>query len=103
MAEPKRSRDVRTTVAELLGTLRDARTAVDYERTAVLGASSLEGDRLRHLHQSLSSFGSFADRLLVVMIDRGLDGPLMEEAEQLYDYFRGMEAEVRDWLPPRGA
>jgi hypothetical protein len=102
-AEPRHRPDVRTIVADLLETLRDARSAVDRERDMVLAASSMKGDQLRRLHQSLRSFGAFADRLLVVMCDRGLDGPLMEEAEQLYDFFRDMEAEIGDWLPLREA
>ena len=97
--EPRRRPELRTTIVELLETLRDARAAVDREREVVL-VTSAESERFRRLHQSLRSFSSFADRLLVLMSDRGLDGPLMDEAEQLYDFFCCMEAEIGDWLPP---
>ena len=97
-ANPKPRADL-TTVAELLETLRHARAAVGHELEAALEASTRKGEQLRRLQQSLRSFGSFADRLLVLMCDRGLDGPLMEEAEQLYDFFHGLEAEVVDRLP----
>lgn len=80
--------------AEMLATLEASRRAVEDELQAVAKARFLDRDRLVRVEESARAFEEQADALAKMMVSRDAPQPSVEEAEDLFDYFRQIEERV---------
>ena len=83
---------------ELLQILQEARTAVDIELGQLTGADTLDGDGLKQLQTSVAEFAGQAVSLAALMFHRKMNPSLIEEAEELFAFFRVVEHQIASLL-----
>jgi hypothetical protein len=76
---------------EMIVTLREARQALDSELEALKGAKFLDRDSLARVEEAELSLEEQADSLAMMTSDRDAPQALVEEAEDLFDFFRQVE------------
>ena len=76
---------------EMVATLRQARHALDSELEALRGARFLDRDSLARIEEAARGFEAQANSLAMMMSERAAPLPLIEEAEELFDFFRQVE------------
>jgi Asp-tRNA(Asn)/Glu-tRNA(Gln) amidotransferase C subunit len=77
--------------AEMLATLQEARRVVEDELQTLAQARFLDRDRLARVEVSAREYEEQADALAKMMSSRDAPEPLVDEAEDLFDYFRQIE------------
>ena len=77
--------------AEMIATLREARQAVEEELRALEGAKFLDRDSLARVEESARSFEEQVDSLAEMMTSQGAPEDLLNEVEDLFDFFRQVE------------
>ena len=80
--------------AESLATLRDARRVIQGELQAIAEARFLDRDRLALVEESARSFEEQADALARMTVGQDAPEALVDEAEDLFDYFRQIEERI---------
>lgn len=76
---------------EMIATLREARRSLDSELEALQGARFLDRDSLARVEEAARSFEEQADSLAMMMSDRDAPQVLIDEAEELFGFFRQVE------------
>ena len=77
--------------AEMIETLREAKQAVDSELREIEGARFLDRDRLARVEESARGFEEQVNSLAEMMTNQGATQELLEEVEDLFDFFRQIE------------
>jgi hypothetical protein len=75
----------------MLTTLQEARRVIEDELQARAQARFLDRDRLARVEVSARGYEEQADALARMMSSRDAPEPLLDEAEDLFDYFRQIE------------
>lgn len=93
--------DMSAPTVDLVAALREARMAVLPKLRAVRRTLAGDTKLLRDLQRSLRMFASYADCLVLVLLDREAESALVAEVERLCNFFWSAEAEVGARLQTR--
>ena len=86
--------EIEVLFSEMLATLQEGRRVVEDELQTLARARFLDRDRLARMEESARGFEEQADLLARMMVDRDAPEALVDEAEDLFDYFRQIEERV---------
>lgn len=84
--------------AEMISTLEGARLAVQADLESLLHSTPWDVSALAKLHKAVCSFASQADSVFVLMITRNVSERLMDQVEDLVDFFQDAKQRIASRL-----